>query len=233
MNAEQTEAVLFGADGVLSTAAPNTAIVNCATVPPDYASDLGARLTARGMLALDAPVSGGGEKAKAGTVTVIAAGAAAAFEAAGPALAAMSSKVFPIGDAPGQGTRAKLINQLLGGVHNVAAAEAMTLGIKLGLDPTVLADVIVASAGNSFMFQQRGPRIAAGDYDPPSKLSIFVKDLHIVLAEAAAHGFPVPLAEVAVALYDAGAEMGLGGQDSAALAKVYAARAGVTLPAKR
>lgn len=230
MNAAQTEAVLFGPGGAVATAAPGTAIVCCATVPPQFATDIGARLAERGLLPLDAPVSGGGGKALSGEVTVIAAGPAAAFDKAGPALDAISAKVFRLGDTPGLGTRAKTINQLLGGIHNVATAEAMTLGIACGLDPATLAEVIMASAGNSWMFAQRAPRIAVGDYDPPSLLSIFVKDLAIVAAEAEAAGFPLPLGEVAQTQYQAAADAGLAGEDSAALAKVYAARAGVKLP---
>ncbi len=230
MNAAQTEDVLFGAGGVVETASPGTVVVCCATVPPDVASDIGERLSARGLLPLDAPVSGGGQKALDGEVTVIAAGPASAFDKADAALSAISAKVFRLGETAGLATRAKMINQLLGGIHNVATAEAMTLGIASGLDPAVLADVIMASAGNSWMFSQRAPRIAAGDYAPPSLLSIFVKDLTIVAKEAEAAGISLPLTEVARATYQAAADAGLAGEDSAALAKVYAAMAGVKLP---
>ncbi|MEQ9642336.1 MAG: NAD(P)-binding domain-containing protein [Alphaproteobacteria bacterium] len=230
MDASQTELVLFGAGGVVDTAAPGTAVICCATVPPDIASDIGERLAKRGLLPLDAPISGGGKKALMGEVTVIAAGSPEAFEAAGPALDAISAKVFRLGETPGLGTRAKMINQLLGGIHNVATAEAMTLGIASGLDPATLAEVVTASAGSSWMFAQRAPRIAAGDYAAPSLLSIFVKDLAIVTKEAEAAGMSLPLTEVARAQYQAAADAGFGGEDSAALAKVYAERAGVKLP---
>jgi 3-hydroxyisobutyrate dehydrogenase len=230
VNAAQTEAVLFGPGGALETAAPGTAVLSCATVPPAFAADLARRLTARGMLALDAPVSGGQAKALAGEMTVMAAGSAAAFAKAQGALDAIAAKVYRLGEEPGVGSRVKMINQLLAGVHIAAAAEALTFGIRSGLDPRALYEVICASAGSSWMFENRGPHILEGDYAPRSAVDIFVKDLGIVLQEAAAAGFPVPLAEAARAQFETASAAGHGREDDAAVAKVYAARGGVKLP---
>lgn len=230
VNAEQTDSVLFGNDGAITGAAPGTAVLTCATTPPEFAEAIAKRLTERGMLAIDAPVSGGAAKALTGEMTVMAAGAPAAFARAQPALDAIATKVYRLGDTPGAGSRVKMINQLLAGVHIAATAEALTLGIKSGLDPKTLYDVISASAGASWMFENRGPHIVEGDYTAQSAVDIFVKDLGIVVAEGARQNFPLPLTETARGLFQAASDAGLGREDDAAVAKIYAARGTVKLP---
>lgn len=230
VNAEQTEAVLFGDGGALETAAPGTVVLSCATVPPAYATDLAQRLAARGLLPLDAPVSGGAAKALTGEMTVMSAGAPAVYNAAAPVLDAIATKVYRLGEKPGLGSQVKMINQLLAGVHIAATAEALVFGMKCGLDPATLYEVICASAGSSWMFENRGPHIVNGDYTPHSAVDIFVKDLGIVLQEAGAIDFPTPLAATARAQFEAASSAGLGREDDAAVAKVYARASGVTLP---
>lgn len=230
VNAEQTEAVLFGPEGALPRTRPGTVVVSSATVPPSYADDLGRRLSEAGMLPIDGPVSGGAAKAESGEMAVMASGPDEAFEKAGPALDAIAAKVYRLGTDPGAGSRVKMINQLLAGVHIAATAEALTFGIRSGIDPATLLEVISASAGSSWMFQNRGPHIVEGDYTPRSAVDIFVKDLGIVAAEAEAAGFPVPLTATALEQFRTAADAGLGREDDAAVAKVYARRGGVTLP---
>jgi 3-hydroxyisobutyrate dehydrogenase len=230
VNAEQTEQVLFGTGGALATAAPGTVVLSCATVPPAYAADLAARLAARGMLPLDAPVSGGAAKALSGEMTVMSSGGAAAYDKAAAVLEAVASKVYRLGEAPGLGSKVKMINQLLAGVHIAATAEALTFGIKCGLDPKVLYEVICASAGSSWMFENRGPHIVEGDYAPRSAVDIFVKDLGIVEQEAGAAGFATPLASIAREQFVEASAAGLGREDDAAVAKIYARRGSVKLP---
>jgi 3-hydroxyisobutyrate dehydrogenase len=230
VNAEQTEQVLFGPGGALVTAAPGTVILSCATVPPAFAIDLARRLGERGMLALDAPVSGGATKALAGEMTVMSSGAAAAYDKAAGVLDAIATKVYRLGEAPGLGSKVKMINQLLAGVHIAATAEALTLGMKCGLDPKVLYEVICASAGASWMFENRGPHIVEGDYAPRSAVDIFVKDLGIVEQEAGAVGFDTPLASIAREQFVESSAAGLGREDDAAVAKIYARRGNVKLP---
>ena len=233
VNAEQTEAVLFGPGGAMETAQPGTVVLTCATTPPTFAEAVGARLTDAGMLAIDAPVSGGAAKALAGEMTVMASGSEAAFEKAQSALDAIATKVYRLGETPGAGSRVKMINQLLAGVHIAATAEALTLGMKCGIDPQTLYDVISASAGASWMFENRAPHIINGDYDPKSAVDIFVKDLGIVLAEGQQRDFPLPISETAHELFKTASEQGLGREDDSAVAKIYAQRGGVTLPERR
>jgi 3-hydroxyisobutyrate dehydrogenase len=165
-----------------------------------------------------------------GEITVMAAGPEEAFELAGPALEAVSSKVFKLGENPGQGSKVKMINQLLAGVHIAATAEALTLAASEGLDLKEVYDVIRVSAGNSWMFENRGGNIVEGDYSPKSAVDIFVKDLGIVTSEAGAAGASVPLSETALALFKEASGAGLGKIDDAGVAMILARRAGILLP---
>lgn len=230
VNAAQTEAVLFGADGCAGRLAPGAVVLCCATVAPEAARALAAKIEAAGLLMLDAPVSGGKVGAEAGTMTVMASGSAAAFEKAGPVLEAISSKVWRLGEEAGVGSTVKMVNQLLAGVHIATAAEALALGIRAGADPATLFEVISSSAGSSWMWQNRVPHILAGDDTPLSAVNIFVKDLGIVLDQARALTFPLPLASAAHQLFLAAAANGQGGKDDAFVIRVWQALAGIQLP---
>ncbi|PTX56249.1 3-hydroxyisobutyrate dehydrogenase [Litoreibacter ponti] len=228
VNGDQAHEVLFGRGGAVVAAQPGTVFVLCVTMEPSRAVELGTRLTEAGMLSLDAPVSGGSAKALSGEMTIMASGSEDAFQKAGGALDAIATKVYRLGDAPGKGSEVKMINQLLAGVHIAAAAEALTLGAKLGLDLKMLHEVIQECAGNSWMFGNRGAHIVNGDYTPHSAVNIFIKDLGIVTGEAGEH--PVPLSDTALALFKEAAEAGMGLEDDAAVAKLLARKGGVTLP---
>ena len=153
-----------------------------------------------------------------------------AFDKAAPALDAISAKIFRLGKEIGTGSQVKMINQLLAGVHIAATAEAMTLAKAVGLDLQTVFEVITESAGNSWMFGNRGPHIVKGDYTPHSAVDIFVKDLGVVSSEAGAASCPTPLTETALALFKEASAKGLGREDDAAVAKLLAERAGIKLP---
>ncbi len=230
VNAAQADAVLFGTDGALPRVADGGVVLCCTTVAPETARAMAARVEAGGRLFLDAPVSGGSTGARAGSMTVMASGSGAAFERAGPVLEAIAGKVWRLGDAAGAGSTMKMVNQLLAGVHIATAAEAMALAIRAGADPQTVFDVITTSAGNSWMFQNRVPHILAGDDTPHSSVNIFVKDLGIVLDQARALSFPLPLASAAHQLFLAAAAAGHGGADDAFVIRVWEALAGIALP---
>jgi L-threonate 2-dehydrogenase len=232
VTAAQTETVLFGDDGAAAAMAPGAVVIACATVPPLEAERIAAKIGEQGLLALDAPVSGGPIKAADGALTVMASGAAAAFDKAEPFLDAIAAKVYRLGDKPGIGSRVKMVNQLLAGVHIAAAAEAVALGMRAGLDPQRLFEVISDSAGSSWMFQNRVPHILDGDYAPRSAVDIWPKDLGIVLETGKALGFATPMAAAAHELFAKAAARGLGREDDAAVVKIYADNAGITLPKK-
>jgi len=233
VNAEQADTVLFGAEGCAARLPRGSVVVVSLTVAPEVARTLSRRLTEMGLLMLDAPVSGGQAGARAGTMTVMASGPEAAFAKAEPVLSAISTKVWKLGDEAGIGSTVKMVNQLLAGVHIATAAEAMALGIRAGADPQTLFDVISTSAGSSWMFQNRVPHILAGDDTPLSAVNIFVKDLGIVLDQARALTFPLPMASAAHQLFLAAAANGQGQKDDSFVIRVWETLTGIALPAKK
>ncbi len=232
VNAEQTESVLFGENGAAQHLAKGSTVVASSTMPPAYAEKLGERLTEMGLRLVDAPVSGGAAGAAAGTMTIMAAGAPIAMRRVKPVFDAIASKVYKLGDTPGMGSKVKMINQLLAGVHIASSAEAMALGIRAGIDPETLYEVISNSAGSSWMFGNRVPHMLAGDYTPTSAVEIFVKDLGIVLDSARAMKFPLPLTANAHQMFLAASAAGYGQEDDIAVIKIFERLAGIQLPAK-
>ena len=230
LNAAQTETVLFGADGIVAHLSPGAVVMACATVPPDFARDMEARCAAKGVHYLDAPISGGSVKAAQGALSIMAAGTPDAFAAAAPILEATADTVFRLGDSAGPGSAMKAVNQLLAGVHIATMAEALTFGMTQGVAPDQFVEVISKCAGSSWMLENRAPHIVAGDYTPHSSVNIWPKDLGIVLDIAKSASFSAPITAAALQQFIAAAGMGLGGEDDAAVAKVYARNAGLTLP---
>ncbi|MEX0960164.1 MAG: L-threonate dehydrogenase [Burkholderiales bacterium] len=233
VNAEQTSTVLFGKDGAAANLKEGSVVVASATVAPEFAVDLDERLSAKRILMIDAPVSGGAARAAKGELSIMASGSPDAFAKAADVLDAIAVKVYRLGDTAGMGSKVKMINQLLAGVHIASACEAMALGIRAGADPEVLYEVISNSAGSSWMFQNRVPHILQGDYTPLSAVSIFVKDLGIVLDSAKKMAFPLPLTAAAHQLYLAAAGAGLSGEDDSAVIKIYQQLSGIDLPRKK
>jgi 3-hydroxyisobutyrate dehydrogenase len=230
VNAAQTESVLFGEHGAAAALPRGSVFVMCSTVDPSFSTGLEARLAELGLLYIDAPISGGAARAARGEITMMTAGWPAAYEKAMPALEAMAGKVYRLGDAAGPGSTVKIVNQLLAGVHIAAAAEAMALGIRAGVDPRQVYEVITHSAGNSWMFENRMPHVLDGDYTPLSAVDIFVKDLGLVLDTARASKFPLPLAATAHQMFSMASSAGHGREDDAAVIKIFP---GIELPKKR
>jgi len=230
LNAAQTEAILFGKDGVAEIMPKDAVFVSAATMDPDMARKFAKELEATGRHYLDAPISGGAQRAAQGELTILASGSAAAFARARPALDAMAAKLYELGDQPGLGAAFKMVNQLLAGVHIVAASEAMTFAAKQGLDLKKVYDVITASAGNSWMFENRMKQVLSGDYAPRSAVEIFVKDLGIVQDMARTARFPAPLSAAALQMFLAASGAGMGREDDSSVARMYAQMSGATLP---
>ena len=230
LNAAQTEAVLFGANGVVPKLKPGAVVMACATVPPEFARNMAARCVESGVHYLDAPISGGSAKAAAGQLSIMASGTPDAFAAARPVLDATATTVFELGDAAGAGSAMKAVNQLLAGVHIAAMAEALTFGMTQGVSPEKFLEVISRCAGTSWMLENRAPHIVAGDYTPLSQIDIWPKDLGIVLDIAKGAKFSAPITAAAMQQFLAASGSGLGKEDDAAVAKIYARNAGLTLP---
>ena len=232
VNAAQTEAVLFGEHGAVASMKPGSVVIASATVSPDFAIDLGKRVEAAGLQMLDAPVSGGAARAASGEMTMMTSGPAAAYAACEDVLTGMAGKVYRLGAVHGVGSKVKIINQLLAGVHIAAAAEAMALGLREGVDAESLYDVITHSAGNSWMFENRVPHILDGDYSPRSAVAIFTKDLGIVSDMGRREKFPLPVAATALQMFLMTAAAGMERDDDASVARMISGLTGVRLPEK-
>jgi 3-hydroxyisobutyrate dehydrogenase len=227
VNAQQTEAVLFGEHGAAAAMRPGSVFVMCSTVDPNWSVALEERLAALGIHYIDAPISGGAAKAASGEMTVMSAARPEAYAKAGEVLEAMAGKVYRLGERAGAGSKVKIINQLLAGVHIAAAAEAMALGLREGVAPEALYEVITHSAGNSWMFENRMAHVLAGDYTPLSAVDIFVKDLGLVLDTARASKFPLPLASTAHQMFMQASTAGYAKEDDSAVIKIFP---GIELP---
>jgi 3-hydroxyisobutyrate dehydrogenase len=232
VNAAQTETVLFGSHGVAETMKRGGVFISSATMDPAMARSLAGRLQDSDRLYLDAPISGGAQRAAEGSLTILASGKPAAFAKARPVLDALSARLYQLGDEPGLGAAFKMVNQLLAGVHIAAASEAIAFAARQGLDLRKVYDVIVASAGNSWMFENRMPHVLDGDYAPKSAVDIFVKDLGIIQDMARAARFPVPVAAAALQMFLMTSAAGMGGDDDASVARIYAQVTGTPLPGK-
>ncbi len=226
-SAQQVEEVLFGDAGALSTLPAGSAIMVCSTVPPDYMQTLGERLQDLGYDLLDAPVSGGVAGAANGTLTVMASGSAAAFEACEPLFPILTAKQYRLGNVPGHGSICKVINQLLVGVHHVATVEAMALAARAGADLEAVYEVIANSSGASQVFVNRVPDLLREDKQPSGVLDIFVKDLGIVLGVGQEAHFPLPMAASAHQMFLMGSAAGLGQERPIDLIKIYEKLAGL------
>jgi len=230
VNAAQTETILFGINGAAESMTKGAVFVSSATMDPDVALRLAKQLEASGRHYLDAPISGGAQRAAQGELTILASGSPAAFAKAKPALDAMAGKLYELGDAAGEGAAFKMINQLLAGVHIAAASEAIAFAAKQGLDIRKVYEVITASAGNSWMFENRMPHVLEGDYSPRSAVEIFVKDLGIIQDMARTAKFPVTVAAAALQMFLMTAASGMGRDDDASVARMYARVTGTQLP---
>jgi 3-hydroxyisobutyrate dehydrogenase len=231
VNAAQTESVLVGdgtaQSGCINHLKPGSVFVMCSTVDPAFSVGLEKTLNDKGLLYIDAPISGGAAKAASGQMTMMTAGTPEAYAKAESFLNAMAAKVYKLGDSAGAGSKVKIINQLLAGVHIAAAAEAMALGLREGVDPDALYEVITHSAGNSWMFENRMAHVLAADYTPLSAVDIFVKDLGLVLDMARASKFPLPLSSTAHQMFMQASTAGFAKEDDSAVIKIFP---GIELP---
>ncbi len=215
---DQLDSVLSGA---ASSLAPGQTVVIMSTVGPEAVVAAAARLAEADVAVVDAPVSGGVTRAGAGDLLILVGGPAEAVARVQPLLDALARSAPVVGPSPGDGQRMKLVNQLLCGVHIAAAAEALSFAESLGLDPGECWNILRDGAAASFMFDDRGARMVAGQFDEArSALDIFVKDMGLVTGAADEAGAPVPLSAAARALYQRGHDQGLGRKDDSALIEV-------------
>ena len=230
VDARQTDLVCFGPQGIADTLKPGGIIMLCSTVGPAYAGDLAERIGARGFAMVDAPISGGPARAAAGTMSMMISGPAAAVARCEPAHKAMSDKRYIISEKPGDGSRMKLINNLMAAINLVGAAEAFALGIKGGLDPKKIYEVMMGSSGQSFMGGDRMKRVIEGDHTVTAAAPILTKDVGLALDLGQDLKFPLPLGSLAHQALLATVGMGFDAEDDAWVIRTYQALSGIVLP---
>ena len=222
----QAEEVIAGERGVIQSAQAGHIAVCMSTIDPFAARRLGDRLGARGVAMLDAPVSGGTGRAASGELSVIAGGARETFDACRDLFEAMGAKLFHVGGL-GQGLAMKLINNMLVQVNMVAVAEALVMGVKAGLDPQAIYDVVRVSTGTSYAFEHGAPKMLARDFSLGGSVDIYFKDQELETAFAKQLGVPLLLANLTQQVYQMARAAGLNKQDGSAILQVLERLAGV------
>lgn len=227
VDAAQMEDVLLGIGGALPMLTPDHVVMACSTIAPADVARLAQRVGSTGATLVDAPVSGGPARAHDGTMSMMVAGPGPVLDRCAPVFAAMAGTVFRVGTKAGDGAHFKVINNMLAAVNLAAAAEAMALAVKAGLDPALVLDVVRASSGASWICTDRMTRALAGDYAPRAAARILTKDVGLATDLAARHGVPAPLAGAARAAFAATVADGFGEQDDAAIYKWNRRQAGL------
>ena len=213
---------------VAASGVPRRTVVEMSTFALDDKLAAERLLAEAGHVALDCPISGTGAQAETRDLVVYASGDASTIAGLAPLFADFTRGVHDVG-AFGNGSRMKFVANLLVAIHNVASAEAMVLGIKSGLDPRQIVDLVTSGAGTSRVFELRAPMMAESRYEPATmKVSIWQKDMSIIGAFARALGVPTPLLDATAPVYDAAMAQGRGGEDTAAVCAVLEEMAGVT-----
>ena len=225
VDAGQINEVLFGRDGV-AAAAPGEGgarpvVVLCSTIGPVDMELFAVRLAFLRIDMVDAPISGGPDRAETGTMSMMVAARQDVFARCESVLRSMAASLYLVGERIGDGARTKLVNNLLAGVNLVAGAEAFALGTRLGLDRKVLFEVVKASSGSSWVFVDRMTRALEDDYAPRARTRILTKDVGLALAMAAEAGAPVPLGTQALEVFQLAVEAGFGDLDDASVVKTY------------
>jgi L-threonate 2-dehydrogenase len=212
---------------ILAAKVPKRIVVELSTLA--LADKLAMRdaLASAGHIGLDCPLSGTGAQARTADLVVFASGDVAAIEKCRPVFVDFSRKTADLG-AFGNGSKMKYVANHLVAVHNVATAEALVLGMKSGLDPQTIIEVISSGAGNSRVFELRAPMMAEGKYDPPTmRITTWKKDLDVIGNYAGELGVPLPTFDATLALYSAAKSMGYGGQDTGSVCAVLETMAGL------
>ncbi|MDR5907748.1 NAD(P)-dependent oxidoreductase [Franzmannia qiaohouensis] len=222
VNAQQVRSLLFE-QGMIEKLKPGACIVQMSTISPADSAKISHEIrdVRVDLHFVDAPVSGGVVGAQQGSLTIMAAGIPAALTACRDVFEVLGGAIFPAGDQPGQGSAFKSVNQLLCGVHIAAAAEALSLAEKNGLDLETMVEMLGASAASSWMLKDRGPRMILPPDEITSVVDIFCKDLGIVCESAKQSRAYTPLANASYQLFVASSERGEGKLDDSQLIRTY------------
>lgn len=230
-NSPEVRAAVCGADGVLEGAAPGTLLVDMSSIAPLASREIAAQAAARGVVMLDAPVSGGEPKAIEGKLAIMVGGPAEAFERARPVLEKMGASVTHVGDI-GSGNVTKLANQIMVALHIAAMSEAMVLAAKAGVNPEAVYRAIRGGLAGSAVLDTKMPLVLQGNFKPGFRIELHVKDLMNALDTAHGVGVPLPLTSSVLEFLQALKIAGKGGDDHGGLIQFYEGLAGVTVRAE-
>ena len=213
--------VVSGADGILAADRGGLVLIESSTLPLEDKQRVHAAAAAK-LTVLDCPLSGTGAQAVTKDLLVYASGDSAAIARCTRVFEGFARAHHDLGEF-GNGSRMKFVANLLVAIHNVAAAEAMVLGMKAGLDPEAILRVVGDGAGGSRMFSVRGPQMVADRYEPATmKVEVWQKDMKIISEFAARLNCPTPLLSASAAIYTAAMAQGHGAQDTASVCAVLA-----------
>ncbi len=191
---QDVEAVVYGKGGLIEGWREGDIYIDMSTNSPSLMRRIAADAKTRGVSVLDAPVSGGVKGADAGTLAIMVGGEAAALEKARKVLEAMGAKIFAVGGA-GNGNVVKLINNLISLICNSASAEGFAVGVKAGIDPAMLLEIIKASTGDNWCTRQYPNTVFKGNFEPGFKVSLAYKDINLALELGRENGVPLPVGE--------------------------------------
>lgn len=227
-----SEEIFLGPDGVIANAKPGQILVDHSTVGINTSKACAEAAEAKGALFLDAPISGGSERAENGSLVIMAGGPKEAYDAALHAFDAMGDTVRHTGPT-GTGTTVKLVNQLLVGIHSLAAAEAMLMGAKSGADPALVYELVSSGWGQSFMLDRNAPVMLDQTYDDArAPLRTVLKDLGLIQELARSIDTPTPAGDLAYKVFTQAAEAGLGDFDASVVVRYLEKEAGVIVQRK-
>jgi 3-hydroxyisobutyrate dehydrogenase len=224
----QAESVIIGAHGIIRGARAGHTVLCMSTIDPFVARAVADRLAGLDISMVDAPVSGGTGRAQSGELSVIVGGAADVVTRCKDLFEIMGNRTFHVGPL-GSGLAMKLVNNMLVQVNTVAVAEAMVLGVKAGLDPQTIYEVVRVSTGASAAWELRVPRILKGDFEPGGTIDISYKDQELETAFAKRLGVPLLLANLTQQVYQMARAQGLNKRDGSAIVKIFEQMAGVTV----
>ena len=222
------EAVYLGDGGVAAGGRAGQLWIDHSTVSPATNAKCAEAAAARGATFLDAPVSGGPGGAQSGTLTIMVGGDTAAFDKARPLFEAMGKNIKHCG-GPGAGTIVKLVNQLLVGIHTVAAVEGFVMGVKAGADPQVMLDLLGTSFGASAMLNRHVPLMLQRKFDPATPVNLILKDLGLIHVFGQELGVRMLLGAASLELFKEARQLGFGDQDMSAMVQPAERIAGVTV----
>ena len=222
------EKVALGKNGIIEGAHPGLIFVDNSTIKPATARMIAEKLSTKGVLSLDAPVSGGDIGAKNGTLTIMVGGPAEALEKAMPVFKVMGKTVTHVGDA-GAGQVAKAANQIMVAAQMAAMGELLIFARKAGVDPQKVVEAIKGGAAQCWTLDVKPPRLFAGNRAPGFKAHMQLKDMRIVMETAHQYGLSLPSAAGNTRLYEEMIELGMGELDNSAVIGVIEKLAGINL----